>query len=106
MTGLRVLAFVAFGLAFGSFLTVVIYRVPLGRSIVAPRSACPSCGATIRPRDNIPVVSYLLLRGRCRSCGVRISPRYALVELLTAGLFAAAAIKFGNVYVTAVLALF
>ena len=62
-------AFVAaFGLAVGSFLNVVIYRVPKGLSIVRPGSACPGCGTEIRPADNIPVVSYLLLRGRCRSC--------------------------------------
>ena len=98
--------FVLFGLVFGSFLTVVIYRVPRKQSIVAPRSACPSCGATIRARDNIPVASYLLLRAKCRQCGSRISPRYVAVELLTAGLFAGAAARFGSVYVAAVLALF
>ncbi len=72
------------GLAVGSFLNVVIYRVPEGRSIIRPASACPSCQAAIAPRDNIPILSWLLLRGRCRSCGVRISPRYPLVEALTA----------------------
>jgi leader peptidase (prepilin peptidase)/N-methyltransferase len=94
------------GLLFGSFLTVVIHRVPRRESVVAPRSRCPGCGTTIRARDNIPVLSYLLLRGRCRACGTRISPRYLLTELLTAGLFAAAAARFPSIYATAVLALF
>jgi leader peptidase (prepilin peptidase)/N-methyltransferase len=98
--------FVLFGLVFGSFLTVVVYRVPRKQSIVAPRSACPSCGAMIRARDNIPVASYVLLRAKCRQCGARISPRYVAVELLTAGLFAGAAARFGSVYVAAVVALF
>lgn len=82
-----------FGLAVGSLLNVVVHRVPRGASIVRPASACPSCGAAIRPRDNVPVVSYLLLGGKCRSCGVRISVRYPAVELLTAALFAAAWIR-------------
>jgi leader peptidase (prepilin peptidase)/N-methyltransferase len=94
------------GLLFGSFLTVVIHRVPRRESVVAPRSRCPGCGTTIRARDNIPVLSYLLLRGRCRACGTRISPRYLLTELLTAGLFAAAAARFPSIYATIVLALF
>jgi leader peptidase (prepilin peptidase)/N-methyltransferase len=94
------------GLLFGSFLTVVIHRVPRRESVVAPRSRCPGCGTPIRSRDNIPVLSYVLLRGRCRACGVRISPRYLLTELLTAGLFAAAAARFPSIYATAVLALF
>jgi leader peptidase (prepilin peptidase)/N-methyltransferase len=106
MVVLRVLAFVAFGLAFGSFLTVVVHRVPARRSIVAPRSACPNCGALIRARDNVPIVSYLLLRGRCRACGASISARYLLIELVTAALFAAAAIKFDSLFATTVLALF
>jgi leader peptidase (prepilin peptidase)/N-methyltransferase len=83
------------GLAVGSFLNVVIYRVPRKESIVAPRSACPDCGTQISNRDNIPVVSWLLLRGRCRSCGLRISPRYPLVEASTAALFVGVAIRFG-----------
>ena len=69
------------GVIVGSFLNVVIYRVPLGLSIVRPGSACPSCGAPISARDNIPVLSWLLLRARCRSCGVHISARYPCVEL-------------------------
>lgn len=75
------------GLIIGSFLTVVIHRVPRGRSIVRPGSRCPHCQAPIRPRDNIPVVGFLLLRGRCRACGRRISPLYPLIELTTAILF-------------------
>jgi leader peptidase (prepilin peptidase)/N-methyltransferase len=83
------------GLAVGSFLNVVIHRVPQGNSIVRPRSHCPGCRSEIRPRDEIPVLSWLLLHGRCRDCGERISVRYPLVELLTAGLFVALAVKFG-----------
>ena len=83
------------GLAIGSFLNVVIYRVPQGMSVVSPRSACPSCGTPILERDNIPVVSWLLLRGRCRHCHEPISIRYPLVELACAGLFAGTAARFG-----------
>jgi leader peptidase (prepilin peptidase) / N-methyltransferase len=78
-----------FGLIFGSFLNVCIYRIPLGKSIVRPNSACPNCGRPVRPYDNIPVLSWLLLRGRCRNCKAKISPRYLLVELLTGVMFAA-----------------
>jgi leader peptidase (prepilin peptidase)/N-methyltransferase len=84
-----------FGLAIGSFLNVVIYRVPRGESIVAPRSRCPSCGTALKATDNIPVVSYVVLRGRCRSCRAPISLQYPVVELLTAGLFAGTAARFG-----------
>jgi leader peptidase (prepilin peptidase)/N-methyltransferase len=73
---------VSLGLAFGSFLNVVIYRVPRGESMVTPPSRCPACGASIRGYDNIPVLSWLLLRGRARCCGVKVSPRYPLVELI------------------------
>lgn len=83
------------GLAIGSFLNVVIYRIPLHKSIVSPRSLCPTCSTPILERDNIPVVSWLLLKGRCRSCGASISARYPLVELLCAALFAGAAARFG-----------
>lgn len=72
------------GLCLGSFLNVVVHRVPRGESVVTPGSRCPACLAEIRPRDNIPVVSWLLLGGRCRSCSAPISPRYPLVELGTA----------------------
>jgi leader peptidase (prepilin peptidase) / N-methyltransferase len=105
-TAFRIFFAAAFGLAVGSFLTVVAHRLPRHESVVAPRSRCPSCGTMIRARDNVPVVSYVMLRGRCRSCGIAISPRYVLIELLTAGLFAAAAARFPSIYATAVLALF
>jgi len=77
------------GLCIGSFLNVCIHRLPAGRSIVRPPSACTACGASIRWYDNIPLLSYLLLWGRCRACKTAISPRYPIVELLT-GLFALA----------------
>jgi leader peptidase (prepilin peptidase)/N-methyltransferase len=80
-------AMILLGLAFGSFLNVCIYRLPLDLSVVTPRSACPRCKQLIAFYDNLPVVSWLLLRGRCRSCKARISPRYLFVELLTAALF-------------------
>src|SRR5207302_4147191 len=79
------------GLIFGSFANVVVHRVPLKESIVRPASRCPSCGVALRARDNIPVVSWLLLRGRCRNCGARISARYPAIELLTGVLFGLAA---------------
>ena len=82
------------GLLVGSFLNVVIYRVPIGKSIVTPPSACPTCGEHIKPWDNIPVVSWLVLRGRCRNCAAPISIRYPIVELVTGLLFAATAMKF------------
>lgn len=78
-----------FGAIWGSFCNVVIARVPRGESIVRPGSRCPACGTPIRAADNLPVLSYLILRGRCRSCRARISPRYPLVELLAALLAAA-----------------
>jgi leader peptidase (prepilin peptidase) / N-methyltransferase len=84
-----------FGLAIGSFLNVVIWRVPRDESVVRPSSHCPTCDMPISNRDNIPVVSWLLLRARCRNCGGRISVRYPLVELGTAALFAAFGIRFG-----------
>jgi prepilin signal peptidase PulO-like enzyme (type II secretory pathway) len=82
-------------LALGSFVNVVAARVPRRLSVVHPRSACLSCGSELAWYDNIPVVSYLVLRGRCRSCGVRISPLYPAVELATAGLVAACFVAFG-----------
>ena len=75
------------GLAFGSFLNVCIYRLPLNLSVVKPRSACPHCRRAIAFYDNLPVLSWLLLRGRCRHCKAGISPRYLIVELLTGALF-------------------
>ncbi|HEX6709007.1 MAG TPA: prepilin peptidase [Rubrobacter sp.] len=83
------------GLVIGSFLNVVIHRVPRRRSVVWPGSSCPKCGEPIAPLDNIPIVSYLLLRGRCRKCGAPIPIRYPLIEALTAVLFGAAGFKFG-----------
>jgi leader peptidase (prepilin peptidase)/N-methyltransferase len=78
-----------FGAIWGSFFNVCIARVPEGQSVVRPASRCGSCGAPVRPRDNIPILSYFLLRGRCRSCGAPFSARYPLVELLSALLAAA-----------------
>src|ERR687897_1550863 len=86
---------VLFGLVVGSFLNVVIHRVPHHESVVWPASHCPHCGEPIRPRDNVPLISYLLLRGRCRNCKERISVRYPAVEALTGLLFGAAAYEFG-----------
>jgi leader peptidase (prepilin peptidase)/N-methyltransferase len=77
------------GALLGSFLNVVVWRLPRGESLVAPRSRCPECGTPIAPRDNVPVLSWLFLRGRCRHCGAPISPRYPAVELLTAAAFGA-----------------
>lgn len=84
-----------FGLIVGSFLNVVVARLPHGKSIVRPRSQCPSCKKGIAWYDNLPVLSYLILRGRCRHCQARISPRYPFIEILTSLLFLAARAKFG-----------
>jgi leader peptidase (prepilin peptidase) / N-methyltransferase len=83
------------GLAFGSFLNVCIYRLPRDLSVVQPRSACPGCEQPIAFYDNIPVLSWLLLRGRCRNCTIRISPRYLVVEILTGAIFLACYAHFG-----------
>jgi leader peptidase (prepilin peptidase)/N-methyltransferase len=83
------------GLIAGSFLNVVIHRVPLRQSVVWPASRCPACGEPIEPRDNVPLLSYVVLGGRCRNCKARISARYPLVEALTGILFAGAAYEFG-----------
>jgi leader peptidase (prepilin peptidase)/N-methyltransferase len=72
------------GAVVGSFLNVVVYRLPIGESLVTPRSRCPSCDTPVAPRDNVPVLSWLFLRGKCRHCGEPISARYPAVELLTA----------------------
>ncbi|HXO04376.1 MAG TPA: prepilin peptidase [Candidatus Sulfotelmatobacter sp.] len=84
-----------FGLIIGSFLNVCILRIPGGKSIVMPASACPKCAAPIRPYDNIPVISYLILGGKCRACKTPISPMYPLVESLTGLLFLACYLAFG-----------
>src|ERR1044071_1643411 len=102
-----------FGALIGSFLNVVIHRVPLEESIVFPNSRCPSCGGVIAFYDNIPVLSYLVLRARCRHCNERISFGYPAVELLTAALFIgvawhdglSAALPFDLVFASALLAL-
>ena len=83
------------GLAVGSFLNVVIHRVPRDESLLRPGSHCPYCGAGVRNRHNVPVLGWLLLRGRCADCGARISARYPLVEAGTAALFVAVAARFG-----------
>lgn len=83
------------GLAIGSFLNVCIYRLPRGEFFSRARSYCPKCSAPIRARDNIPLISYIVLRGKCRSCGQPISPRYPVVEALTAALFIANFAYFG-----------
>jgi leader peptidase (prepilin peptidase)/N-methyltransferase len=84
------------GLAVGSFLNVVIWRLPRGESIVRPPSRCPACGHRLTPAENVPVASWLVLRGRCRACRTRISVRYPVVELLTAGLWAAVGARFAG----------
>jgi leader peptidase (prepilin peptidase)/N-methyltransferase len=83
------------GLLLGSFFNVVIARLPRGESLASPGSRCPHCGHAVRPWDNIPVLSWLLLRGRCRDCGAPISPRYPLVEALTGALCAAVVVAKG-----------
>ena len=88
------------GLAFGSFLNVCISRLPRDESVISPRSHCPSCGAFLRWQDNIPLLSWLLLRRRCRHCGGPISLRYPAVELLTAVLFTACYVCFGPALLT------
>jgi leader peptidase (prepilin peptidase)/N-methyltransferase len=103
---LRILVALPLGLVFGSFMTVAIHRVPAGESIVRPRSRCPSCGTPLRNVDNVPVVSWVLLRGRCHACGARISPVYPLTELACGGLFVAAALVFEDPWAAALLAVF
>jgi len=86
------------GLAVGSFLNVLVWRVPRKESVVRPRSHCPSCGTELAARDNVPVVSWVALRGRCRTCSTRISVRYPLLELTCGALFAGTAAYFGPSY--------
>lgn len=111
---LSILAVAVFGAIIGSFLNVVIHRVPREESVAFPNSRCPSCGTGIKPYDNVPVISWLLLRGRCRHCRAAISARYPAVETLTALLFVAVfvlrsgltlALPFDLVFVAALLAL-
>jgi leader peptidase (prepilin peptidase)/N-methyltransferase len=106
MTEALALVAIAPGLAVGSFVNVVTERLPAGRSIVTPRSACASCATPIAPRDNVPVLSYLLLRGRCRTCGAPIGRQSPAVELLTAALVAASALAFGPTLEAAIAAVF
>lgn len=94
--GLPAFAFVL-GAVVGSFLNVVIHRVPRGESVVRPRSHCPGCGRTLGALENVPLLSYLWLRGRCRGCGIRIPPRYPLLEALTAVVFAGLAAVHGAI---------
>jgi leader peptidase (prepilin peptidase)/N-methyltransferase len=103
---IRAAIFGLVGLLIGSFLTVVIYRIPRKESIVTGRSRCPSCGAVVRARDNVPVISWLLLRGRCRSCEAPISPEYPLTELATAALATGASLEFDRPFVAVMMAAF
>lgn len=91
---IRAIVALPFGLVVGSFMTVAVARLPKGESVVRPRSRCPACGTEIGARDNVPVLSWLLLRGRCRHCGERISVEYPVLELATALLVVAAAIRY------------
>jgi leader peptidase (prepilin peptidase) / N-methyltransferase len=87
--GIGIMAAALAGLLIGSFLNVVAWRLPRGESLSRPRSRCPQCETPIKPYDNVPVLSWLLLRGKCRHCGAQISPRYPLVEAATAALYVA-----------------
>jgi len=102
----RIVVALPLGLVFGSFLTVAIHRIPAGESIFRPRSRCPACGTQLRNVDNIPVVSWLLLRGRCHACGTRISPVYPLTELATGALFVGVALGFADLWQAVLLAPF
>ena len=93
-----------FGLLMGSFLNVCIHRIPKGESVIWPPSRCPKCGERIKPYDNIPILSYIILRGRCRNCGEKISLKYPIVELitgiLTLGVFCKFGLSFDSIYYT------
>jgi len=101
-----VLAATAFGLTIGSFLNVVIYRLPRGESLSRPGSHCPACNAPVAPWDNVPVLSYLILRGRCRRCHASISARYPAIESLTGLTFGVIAWQYGPVPMMPVLCVF
>ena len=103
---MRLVVALPLGLAFGSFLTVAIHRIPAGDSVTRPRSRCPSCGTPLRNVDNIPLVSWVVLRGRCHACGARISAVYPLTELACGGLFAAVALLRDDVWAAFLLAPF
>jgi leader peptidase (prepilin peptidase)/N-methyltransferase len=103
---IRALVALPFGLAVGSFMTVVVSRVPAGESVVRPRSRCPRCGTEIANRDNIPVISWLVLRGRCRSCGQSVPLRYPLLEISTAALVVAAAVAYELPWIAVMMAAF
>jgi leader peptidase (prepilin peptidase)/N-methyltransferase len=102
----RVTALGLFGIVFGSFLTVVIHRVPAGESLLRPRSRCPACGSPLRNVDNVPVVSWLVLRGRCHACGAGISAVYPLTELATGALFVGVGLRYEGWWVVVLLAPF
>jgi leader peptidase (prepilin peptidase) / N-methyltransferase len=102
----RVVLFALVGLVFGSFLTVLVHRLPRKEGVGRGRSRCPRCGAQVGARDNIPVVSWMVLRGRCRSCGEPISPEYPLTELATGALFAGATLAFDDPVLAALVAPF
>lgn len=104
-TVLRALVALPFGLVLGSFMTVVVARMPAQESVVTPRSRCPQCKAEIRSRDNIPVISWVLLRGKCHNCGHKISVEYPLTEAGTAALFVGAAIVYPSVWVAVLVGL-
>jgi leader peptidase (prepilin peptidase)/N-methyltransferase len=101
---LRALVAFPFGLVVGSFMTVVVARVPAKESLVRPRSRCPSCGSPIRNRDNVPVLGWLLLRGRCRACGARISVMYPLLEVSTAVLISGSFFVDASIWVAVAIA--
>jgi leader peptidase (prepilin peptidase)/N-methyltransferase len=103
-TWIRALVALPFGLVIGSFMTVVAARVPAGESIVRPRSRCPSCGTPIATRDNVPVLGWLLLRGRCRACGARISVVYPLLEVTTAVLISGSFFVYSSIWVAIAIA--
>src|SRR3990172_10635206 len=94
--GLGLAAAGGLGLVVGSFLNVVVHRLPRGESLAFPPSRCPGCGRAVAPWENVPLLSYLWLRGRCRGCGMRISPRYPAIEAATGRLFAPIAARFGG----------